>query len=231
MRRMSRMGTAVLLVALAACNTNEYVYRPAVNTSAVVAGKPAANYALPPELPRGDMRLATMGLAEITPVGQSDVTMPAIHLREVVVDNSDRPWRLDTREQRIILANGSESRAAFATADGPGGAPPIVDVAPGGQRTIDLFFPLPAGIGGEDELPRFDVVWNVQTDARVVTERTPFERLTLVPPPRYGWADSYYYYDPLYPNHAFYGIAPMPRVYYDRPITIQRPVQHAPPAR
>src|SRR5689334_15189870 len=47
-----------------------YVYRPAVSTTAAtIAGLPASYYEVPPEAPRGHVRIATMGFAEIQPRG------------------------------------------------------------------------------------------------------------------------------------------------------------------
>jgi hypothetical protein len=148
----------------------------------------------------------------------------------IVANNSDKPWTVDTREQRMTLADRGESRAAYASADA-GAPPPVVIASPGGKRTVDLYFPLPHEMSEASELPSFDVIWTVQTDARVVTERTSFERVKLEPAPaaeHWGYAGVMpYWYDPYYPYGAWPG-AVLPPVYVERPVII-RP--GAPPSR
>ncbi len=224
---MWRHTLVLLSLGFVACAGRKYIYRPVTNTGAEVAGWPAASYAIPPETPRGDIRLATLGIVDITPAGASeDVTVRALHLREVIANNSDKPWIVDTREQRVALANDGESRAAYATAD-PGTPPPVIEVPPGGKRTLDLFFPLPPRFEDAGELPAFDVIWTVRTEARPVTARTPFERLEVRPvhsPYDYPWGPPYWY-DPLYPGAAFIGVS-LP------PLVVQQPViVRPPPAR
>jgi hypothetical protein len=226
---------ALLVVAAAACE-NRYVYVPVRNTGAQVAGRPAAEVGIPPEAPRGDVRLATFGIADIAPQGApADARVRALHLRVVVANNAAKEWSIDTREQRVSLADRGESRAAYASAD-PGSPPPLVTVPPGGKRTIDLFFPLAANMARASELPAFDAVWSVGTDTRVVTERTPFERLQLEPRSsqtsewEYSGPPYSYWYDPLYPGGAWAG-ATLPPAYVEQPVVIQRPMPVASPVR
>lgn len=217
-----------------ACASRKYVYQPAVNTSAMVEGRPASYYAIPPEAPRGDVRLATFGLVDITPQDEDD-DMRGVHIRMIVANNADVPWSVDTREQRLALPNDGESRPAYATVDV--GQPPVIEIPPGQKRTIDLFFPLPAHMQKEKELPSFDTLWRVQTSGGgFVAERTPFERLDVTPvydrsyygAGYYGAWGPTYWYDPWYPRGAFHGVYVSPR-YIDRPVIIQ-PAPTAPPA-
>jgi len=224
-------------IGLLACATHEYVYQPAVNTTAAVAGRPAANYPIPPESPRGDMRLATFGIADISAEDTPDESkVRAIHLREIISNNSTEAWIVDTREQHAALAGNGESRAAFATADA-GPPPPAVVIPPGAKRTIDLFFPVPRALESESHLPAFDVIWNVRTDTRIVTERTPFERLEIYPTYStydyaytYGWGPPYWY-DPLYPRTRFVGVVALPPVYANRPVVVRPPPVVVHPSR
>jgi hypothetical protein len=211
---------------LVACAPKEYVYQPVSNLQAdVVAGRPAADYAVPGAAPRGTARIASFGFADIKPAGASDESaLRALHLRMIVANDSDQTWRVDTRAQGLILANDGESRAAYATADGTGTPPPIVTVAPKAKRTIDLFFPLPSTMQQAEQLPAFDAVWSVQTDKEIVTRRTAFERL-VIEPRAYevtGGASSPYWYDPLYPSATFYGVVTLPPPYVHRPVVIER---------
>lgn len=223
-KRMTAAARVVLAagaLALAACE-RDYVYRPTVATTSAVAGRVASYYAIPPESPRGSVQLATFGFADIHPSGE-DSELRAIHVRMVVSNNADTAWKIDTREQLLALPDHGQSRPAFASSDaGPG---PILDVPPNGKRTIDLFYPLPENMQEASDVPEFDTLWKVQTDTRVVADRTPFERLEVVrqyayPYDDYGWGNGYYY-DPYYLHGgAFVGVRLAPS-YGHRPVVIR----------
>ena len=210
----------VLAAELGGCDRS-YVYQPTVATTSAIAGRPASYYAIPPEAPRGSVQLVTLGFADIQPQGAKDKSsVRAIHMRMVVANNSQAVWTVDTREQMLSLPQRGSSRPAYAAYDE--GQGPLVVVQPSGKRTIDLFYPLPANMDDAEELPAFDTVWKVETDARVVTERTPFERLEVVP--QYVYEDYYwgpgYYYDPYYPRGAFVGVYVAPGYYGHRSVVI-----------
>jgi hypothetical protein len=229
------MRTLILALALGAvaCTTSDYIYEPAEHANARVEGVQAADYAIPPENPAGDIRLATFGISEITPQGAPDgAKLKALHLRAIIANNSDQTWTFDTREQRLTLADRGESRAAFATADA-GTPPPTVEIAPKGKRTVDLFFPMPRDLQNESKLPAFDALWTVHTAATTVLQRTPFERLAIKPPAyyEYGWSywgGSPYWFDPYYPAGAWPDVSTEP-YYIHREVEIGRPV-YVPPA-
>jgi hypothetical protein len=227
-----RARSFVVLLALAACEQS-YVYAPATNTGAEVAGRPASDVSIPPEAPRGDVRVASFGISELEAKDAPNAPrVPALHLRTIVANNSDKPWTVDTREQRVSLDSRGDSRPAYATADA-GTPPPLIVVPPGGKRTVDLFFPLPPDLGKADQLPAFDAVWSVQTDTRVVTQRIPFERLALEPARSDVYWDAWgvpYWYDPYYMNGAWFGVA-LPPVYVGHPIYAHRPYFGHPPFR
>lgn len=232
---------ALSVAAVSACASRKFVYEPAVSSSAVVEGRPASYYPIPPEAPRGDVRIATFGFADISPEG-SDEEIRALHLRMVIANNSDAQWVVDTRDQRVLLPRDGESRPAFANVDE--GTAPVVEIPPGGKRTLDLFYPLPPHLEKASELPSFDTVWRVQTQTGTVAQRTPFERLDVTPAyygsaypyayGGYGWGYGWgppYYYDPWYARGgAFVGVRLAPS-YYSRPVVIQRNVARPPPAR
>lgn len=222
---MVRYIALLVGLATAACASHEYVYEPASQVTGQVAGRAAANYQIPPELPQGDARVATFGIAKIRPRGAPDnAYIRALHVRLVVANNSDQPWTLDTREQRVVLPGNGQSRPAFASVQGA--SPPMITIEPGNARSINLFFPLPPTMQKPERIPQFDVVWQVQTSTRVVTERTPFERVEIVP--EYTYASPYVgfgpsWYDPYYPYGAFYGVGALPPAYIERPVIIQPP--------
>lgn len=209
----------VCALAVGACSS-DYVYEPAANTTARVNGLAAADYQIPPELPQGDVRVTTFGIAKLRPTDNREGGhIRALHVRMVIANNANQPWTVDTREQRAVLAGNNQSRAAFAAAQS--GALPTLEIPAGSQRTIDLYFPLPTTLQTADKIPNFDVVWRVHTNERVVTERTPFERMELVPYGDYGYASSWY--DPYYPGGTFYGAGALPPAYVQQPIIIERP--------
>ena len=92
--------TAVLVAT--AC-TSEYSYVPVTSSSAVVAGRPAADHRLSPNASApsnsGEVRLATFGIVTVHSRQGADVH--AIKVRLVVSDYGDAPWTLDTREQHV----------------------------------------------------------------------------------------------------------------------------------
>jgi hypothetical protein len=242
-QRIIAMLSLSLLVA--ACeSTRRYAYRPAVSTSAVLEGHPAALHRIPPNAPAGDVRIATLGLADIRATGEdedAEEETRALHLRMVVSNDADVPWSLDTREQRVALPGDGDSPPAYATADGP--TPPIITIPPRGKRTVDLFYPLPQRMQEIEELPSFDTIWRVETHAGPVVQRTPFERVDVTPVYRpepyyyyhrgYGWGywPTSYWYDPWYPQRgAFIGVDAAPR-YGGHPVMIDRHPTRPPPAR
>jgi hypothetical protein len=226
-----------LVGGLVGCASEErYIYRPEENASARVAGRPAANYAVPAHEPRGRVRVATLGIAKLEPRGGGQ-TMRAMHVRLVVDNNDDTgPWQVDTRDQWGTLANYGQSRPAFAGASH--GRPPILQIPSGTTDTIDLYYPLPSSMQETSEIPHFEVLWRVQTPETLVSERTSFERLRVEPAPSPGyygpgypgygmaWGGSPWFgwYDPFWPDYAFWGA---PVVYYSRPAVLAAP----PPAR
>ena len=237
-RRTSLILAAVLGVAAGACESRSFVYRPAISSNAVVAGRPAAHHRIPPEAPRGDVRVATFGFAELTPTDGKGDDVRALHVRMVVSNDSDATWTVDTREQRVALPGNGESRPAYARSDD--GQPPLVEIPAHAQRSVDLFFPLPPAMQKASELPSFDTLWTVRAGAELVTQRTPFERLEVTPVYRttpyyhgwYGWGPPYYH-DPYYARGgAFFGMRYTP-MFVERPIVIRPapPPPAAPPPR
>jgi hypothetical protein len=64
---------------------------------------------------------------------------------------------------------------------------PVVQIPPGSSRSIDLFYRLPTGMNRARDVSQFDEVWRVDLPGQSVVERTPFERLKIVPAYAYGW--------------------------------------------
>jgi hypothetical protein len=202
-----------LVLGVAACESS-YYYRPAANATARVEGRRAAIYQLPsPESSQGDIRVVSFGVAKLKPQEEGHATVHALHVRDVVSNNSALPWQIDTRQQMVELHGGRRLAAAYSRSDD--GNLPLAVVQPGGKRTIDLFYPLPPDVEKASRIPEFDVLWRVDTGGgRVVAERTPFERLRIEPyyaglywgypyGAGFGWG-PYGWYDPFW-GPAFIG--------------------------
>ena len=132
-----------------------------------------------------------------------------------------------------------EGRAPAMYANTDQGSVPVVTVARGERRTVDLYFPLPGPVRGPESLAAFDLKWQIQTGARLVAERTPFSRLeireTVAPHPHaavfIGWGPFWW----LHPHHShFYVHAPIVVVQrpHRRVVIVRQPrrVYVAPPA-
>lgn len=207
MLRMISLCAGALLVAACA---ETYVYRPTENVSATVEGRAAARYDVPPEQPRGEVRVASFGVATFE---NGDGEVRVLHVRMVVENNSGAPWTVDTRQQIASIPGAGDSRPAWASTSGAGRLP-VIQVPAGGKRTLDLFYPLPEDMQKESRIPEFDFVWRVQTDTRLIAERTPFDRLRVEPlyaSGYYGWGGFYgpgwgpsWWYDPYWPSWSFY---------------------------
>jgi len=214
-----------LALALSAC-ASEYAYVPRAGDVVTVEGRAGAEYPVPADAPRGSVRVSSDGALD---VGNEDERMRALHARVVVTNRSDVPWTFDVREPRAII-DGEERAAAFATA-GADAETPVVTIAPGAVRAIDLFFPLD---GSSDEVPLFELRWRLTAGAAPVQERTPFERVDVddAPEPAYEpyyggfvWGPSYWV-NPLYPRWRFAGTVTVGRRWYARPTPVRPRMPH-----
>jgi hypothetical protein len=202
---MQTRGLACILVLagalLGGCSEGPYVYRPA-QTSASLAGLPAARQSIPRDKPSGEIVVASSGVTEIkTEQGSSR----AIFVRAVVSNQSDdTPWGFDTRAQAAIVG-GQRVTAAYANAyEGYDGSTSVVRVPKGQSRTVDFYFPLPSGAQADDDIPPFELSWSVRTSRELVADRTPFNRVHVEPvyagdPYPYPYYGPYGWYDPFWP--------------------------------
>jgi hypothetical protein len=215
MHRSARTGFALLVLLSPAC-VPEYEYVPKTNATADVRGETSSDYPIPPGNPRGDVQIASFGIAGLMPASARDedaddvAEIRAIHLRFVVANQAEtaESWTLDTGAQRLHIVGRGDSAPAFASVD-VGPQPPSVTIPPSARRTVDVFFPLGLDQQDESDLPEFDVTWTVRTEEGLVTERTPFERVAVEPPPIYYDYGAPRLYDPSYPQvGGFYGSLP-----------------------
>jgi hypothetical protein len=81
-----------------------------------------------------------------------------------------------------------------------------------------MYYELPDTMRKASQLPRFDLMWQVGTPARVVASRTSFDRVDREPDVAYettgawplwaGWG-PYWWYDPFYPRVVFVHAHPL----------------------
>jgi hypothetical protein len=196
-----RSARLVSIVLASGCSA--YVYRPTEYATSRLRGHAAARYDVPPERPEGSVRVASFGVARVTRVRATATDLRAMHVRMVVENNSAQPWLVDTGRLTAAVRGAAPVRPAAVRSEAQD--LPRATVPAGGARTLDLFFPLPADAQAAGKIPSFDFSWEVQTDDRAIAERTPFERLNVVPyyasagpflgPYRwgsYGWYESDY---------------------------------------
>lgn len=219
------------IVSLLSACAPAYVYKPDENATASIRGRTAAFYQIPPAAPRGDVRIASFGITDITlPGAAAKAVVRAMHLRLVVDNNSDQSWSIDSRLQRIAIAGEGESTPAYGAAEGAG---PLVQIPPAAKRHVDLFFPLPARMQRAGKIPRFDAIWQVATPTGVVKERTEFERLRVEPTADdyvtaqeaayYGWGGSVGWYNPFYATDGFMNPYALPPEYAGARVVIGAP--------
>lgn len=178
---MNRSVVMIAVAALFGCGPDTYTYAPVRTTSGDIAIEDAAVRAIPPDRPRGEVRVAALGVVALRPEAIADSTLRAFHVEIVVSNRSDEPWTLDGAEQRLAVGAGRELVEAITERVG---RPPQIEVPAHTTRTIDLYFPLPAEVESARDLPAFAVVWTVRAGSRVVTERSAFQRLRAASPPR-----------------------------------------------
>jgi hypothetical protein len=205
-------GLAVIAGMVGCAGTSDYVYTPDT-ANATAAGLPAARTPIPQEKPQGAIEVTSYG---ITDLRRDDARIAALHVRAVITnDGDDSPWTLDTTQQLVAIPGEGQSRAMFVNSDV--NTLPTVTIAKHDRRVLDFYFPLPDTVRGESKLPRFELLWQVNTPERVVSSRTAFERVDKEPQVAYataGWPlwagyGPYWWYDPFYPRVVFIHARPI----------------------
>lgn len=193
------------------CRTaNDYVYTPESVNAETAAGLPASRTPIPQESPKGTVEVTSFG---ITDLKSSNDHMPVIHVRMVVTNDGDvTPWTMDTGEQLLQIPGEGESAPIYVNSDVR--TLPNVSIAQHERRVLDFYFPLPATIKSDSQLPAFDLAWKVNTAARTVASSTAFDRVARPEAVAYGdydvdywplWAGygPYWWYDTYYPGRVF----------------------------
>ncbi|MEO7109159.1 MAG: hypothetical protein ABI183_01870, partial [Polyangiaceae bacterium] len=184
--------TAIAGLLCAGCGTTTTLaYVPVSAPLSSIYEHAAADFAIPPQAPTGDVRIASYGVEQLTPGESPDQHVSALHVRLVVVNNGTKQWVLDTREQQLSLEGHASSTPAFASANpDPESIPPVVAIAPHGTRVIDVFYPLPADLQTAEKIPGFQFTAHVYTDVGPIAESTTFQRVEVDGDTAYAYDDS-----------------------------------------
>ena len=182
--------STLVLVAATGCAT-PYSYVPTTSAIVTTQGKAAADYRIPPV---GDVQIASFGVTTVPRENAPKEVLRAIHLRVFLTNKNATPWTFDTREQRISVGGRDLIGASFA-ATNAGPRSPVITVPPGEKRVADLLFVLPKDMQTAADIPRFEALWRVRADSRVVARRTPFERLAPQLSSDIPSDNDWYYYD------------------------------------
>jgi hypothetical protein len=209
------LGVLVAVVGATACAEHQYVYEPDVPNAHAPSGLPATRVAIPQEQPQGAVELTSYGMTQLNADGRG---VAALHVRMIVTNDGDAtPWQVDTTQQLLAIPGEGRSRAMFVNSDVH--TMPIVAIGQHERHVIDLYYPLPGPIQNATRLPRFEVMWQVDTAARRVASRTDFDRVDIQPGNAYvysstygypydywpawaGWG-PYWWYDPYFPTVGF----------------------------
>jgi hypothetical protein len=200
------------LAGISCASSSNYLYQPAENATAMTEGYSAARYAIPAAAPKGDVRIASFGVQDMSQ-DENGPEWPAIHVRVIVSnDTGGEAWVVDPREIKIEQRGQEPSGPAVVSADA--GELPEIRIAQGEERTLDLFYPLGEDQDGASNIPAFDVLWSVHIGTNVVVERTPFERLLILSNASVGagvgyspfwWSNPWYYSDPMFMGSGLVG--------------------------
>jgi hypothetical protein len=209
----SSIGPLIIAGIVGCAGNSNYVYQPDT-ANVTTAGLPATRTPIPQERPQGAIEVVSYGVTELR---RDAMTIPALHVRTIITnDGDDTPWTLDSTQQLVEVPGEGKSRAIFVNSDV--GTLPNVTIARHDRRVLDFYFPLPETIGGASQLPRFELLWQVNTASRTVASRTSFDRVdreptvayeTAAPWPLWAGYGPYWWYDPFYPRVVFVHARPL----------------------
>jgi hypothetical protein len=183
MKRNHFAAAVAGMVLLAGCAPDRYSYAPVTTSSADLEGASAAVYGVPPDAPRGEVRVAMLGVAAAPALGGAQETRSrAIHVALAVSNRADEPWTIDPSEQRLTFTAKRERSDVYPMTSDAARAGSVL-VPARSTRVIDLYFALPIQLEKESALPPFELRWTMHAGSRSVTQRTPFQRFLVAPTP------------------------------------------------
>ena len=197
------LRAGIMLLALAGCARYRYVYGPPHMPPEPKSGWPSNVQTLP----TGQIETSSLGVVQVSADEAGPVT-PALHVR-MLLRNRDgaAPWRLDARKQLAYVPGAGTSAPTLINAEAI-----EIAVARGEAKTIDLYYPVPRGYERADDLPGFELNWEVVVAEEVASGRASFVRTVVEPQSAvaleipFGLAPAagpYWWYEPLAPNATF----------------------------
>ena len=148
--------------------SRSYDYVPVTSATLTVHERQAAaDYAVPPDAPSGDVRVRSLGIRDLG--GGPHPSAREVRLQLTLVNKGAEPWAFDVRQQRLDAHTENPPTTTVVDASS-GTAPPVITVPPNGTRVADLRFVLPTTA----QIPGFDLRWQVNVGARKVTQTTAF---------------------------------------------------------
>lgn len=157
-----------------ACGRLRYAYAPVTTTAAEIEGEPAVVAPMPPDVATGRLRVASLGVAPVSPpAGSGMASFHGLYVRFALENDGAEAWSFDEAEQRIEVLERGERTTIWART--PAGArPPVVQAPAHATTSVDVLFPLGARDAGD--LASFDVIWSVHAGARLASGRASFAR-------------------------------------------------------
>lgn len=156
---------------------------------------------LAPGSVHGDIELVSFGIATLS--ADRGPAIAAVHVREAFANRDDKlAWAVDVSLATVWFGGpGAPVHAALANSNVA--SLPLVRVAPGERRTVDLYFPLPANRMFDEELTPFTVTYRLHTPDRRYEGTATLARSTHWPSrderaPEPGWGRSWWA-APTYP--------------------------------
>lgn len=170
--RRTLVHIGLFVGALTASGCADYVYRPATASTTV----PVAAYRVSAPDPRGEVFLRSPGIIPLPAIANEQGK--SLHVSMVVDNDAMQPWRVDTQQLTVVLPDGSERAPALAVSQN-GAIVPSVEVPPGAERVVDLYYPLPPDAQRASRLKGFTARWQIETAEGTVKGETLFHRVNV----------------------------------------------------
>lgn len=172
MTRIVALAACAFALAAVGCGTQRYGFRPTANVASNQQGFPASRYEIPSRAPRGEAFVTSFGTREIE---QGTGGAQLIHVRLAVAnDSGPAPWSVDPAQLTLVAGNRAPQKPDFMEIDGRQGG--TTEIPRGTHKVLDLYYRMPGGAADARAVGSFDLVWQVNADDEVFSERTPFLR-------------------------------------------------------
>lgn len=193
----------LMLLVLASGCAHSYYYTPEIAGDGARVGHGGIVYQIPPASPKIKVKLVSLGV--VKPPKEAKAQLPAgtrllqIRMYFVRVDSKLATESLIPSELSVELSDGKAIKPALIHASFP--RAPDQDLIPltaAHKQAVEVFFPLPHGIHGNEDIQSFHFQWTLHYDSnKVETQLARFDREDSAPQQgaeMFPW-DSDYPYD------------------------------------